>query len=248
MPRDLSTAPGKCVLLYATDVSSHDAFGPNLRRRRLQQRIALEEIAARTNVSLELWEGLERNDLSRWPTGVAARAYIRDYASILDLDPDETVDEFCRVTPHGDRRRARQLQETAALLRHQVLVWRDDLPAGTNRERRTAPGISHDSQDSLSVNTSLRPRVAVLDLIVVVVLAAGVSAAFRVNVWTTLLVTTLLYHGLSTALLGCAPTIWMLDAFVSARRPWDHGRLRSVFRGVSLLATKRATQDHRAAD
>src|SRR5258708_6484615 len=98
-----------------------EAFGPNLRRRRLQRGISLEQLTACTNVSLELWEAMERNDFSRWPTGVAARGYIRDYAVIVGLDRDETVDEFCRITSHGDRRGYRVLRETAALLEHELV-------------------------------------------------------------------------------------------------------------------------------
>src|SRR5260221_12771315 len=87
-----------------TFMRAADAFVLNLRRLRLQKGISLDEIAAQTNVSVELWEAMERNDFSRWPTGVSARAYIRDYASIVGADRDDAVDEFCRVTAHGERR------------------------------------------------------------------------------------------------------------------------------------------------
>src|SRR5437763_11826382 len=97
------------------------AFGPNLRRLRLQRGISLETISARTNVTIELRQAMESNDFSRWPTGVAARAYIRDYAAILGLDRDETVDEFCSVTSHGDRRGYRLQRESATLLGHYLV-------------------------------------------------------------------------------------------------------------------------------
>src|SRR5215831_8536350 len=85
-------------------MTSREAFGPNLRRLRLRAGISIEEVSARTNVSAELWEAMEHNDFSRWPTGVAARAYVRDYATIVGLDPDETIDEFCRIVPDGAKR------------------------------------------------------------------------------------------------------------------------------------------------
>ena len=56
--------------------------------------LSLEDLSARTKVSVELWDAMERNDFSRWPAGVAARSYIRSYAAV-GADPNATVDEFC---------------------------------------------------------------------------------------------------------------------------------------------------------
>ena len=77
-------------------MSERDAFGPNLRRIRIQRGISVLDIVSRTNVNAALWEGLERNDLSRWPTGIYARAYVRSYAKAIGVDPESTVDQFCR--------------------------------------------------------------------------------------------------------------------------------------------------------
>jgi transcriptional regulator with XRE-family HTH domain len=104
------------------------AFGPNLRRIRTQRGISLERIAADTKVGIALWAGLERNDLSRWPTGIYSRAYIRAYAQAIGLDPEATVDEFCRVFPHGDRRAVAGIRAHAEIVGHDELEWRDDLP------------------------------------------------------------------------------------------------------------------------
>src|SRR5215467_13411235 len=95
---------------------SRDAFGPNLRRIRIQRGISIESIADSTRVSADLWHGLERNDLSRWPAGIFARAYVRQYAEAIGVDPDATVDEFCRWFSQGDRRSARLVREQAALV------------------------------------------------------------------------------------------------------------------------------------
>src|SRR5689334_8952884 len=104
-PADLCALPASASLRHvgrvlacraSDDMSGREAFGPNLRRLRLQRGISLEEIARRTKVSAELWAGLERNDLSRWPTGIFARAYVREYAHVLGIEAEHTVDEFCR--------------------------------------------------------------------------------------------------------------------------------------------------------
>ncbi len=106
---------------------SREAFGPNLRRARVQAGVSLQTIVETTNVSQLLWEGLERNDLSRWPNGVFARAFVREYAQLVGLDPDATVDEFCRWFSQGDRRVEPVLRASAEIVNHQ-LEWQDEVP------------------------------------------------------------------------------------------------------------------------
>lgn len=120
-------------------MSAREAFGPNLRRIRIQRGVSLEHISHDTKVSVDLWKGLEQNDFSRWPTGIYARAYVRSYALAIGVDPDTTVDDFCRWFPHGDRRVARVVRESAEIVGHQDLQWRDDL-AGMQVDRRAAGG------------------------------------------------------------------------------------------------------------
>ena len=83
-------------------MSEKDTFGPRLRAERERRGISIETIASVTKVGGDLWEGLERNDFSRWPSGIFARAFVRDYARAIALDADEVVDEFCRLFPVGD--------------------------------------------------------------------------------------------------------------------------------------------------
>ena len=120
-------------------MSERDAFGPNLRRIRVQRGVHLGQIVAATNVSLSLWEGLERNDFSRWPTGIYARAYVRSYAKAIGADPESTVDDFCRWFPHGDRRAELVIRGQADIVGHEDLEWRDHVPtAVTDGDRRGA--------------------------------------------------------------------------------------------------------------
>ena len=109
-------------------MSEREAFGPNLRRVRVQRGIALDTIAAATKVSVDLFSGLERNDFSRWPTGIYARAYVRAYALEIGVDPEGTVDDFCRWFPQGDRRVARVVREQAALVGHDS-QFKDEITA-----------------------------------------------------------------------------------------------------------------------
>jgi hypothetical protein len=109
-------------------MSGREAFGPNLRRTRLQCGVSLDRITAETNVPVELWEGMERNDFSRWPSGIFARAYVRAYAAAVGVDPETTVEEFCRWFPQGDRRAHPLMQAHAEVIGHN-LEWHDDVPA-----------------------------------------------------------------------------------------------------------------------
>src|SRR5258705_13640555 len=87
-------------------MSDRDTFGPRLRSERERRGISIDTIVAVTKVGADLWLGLERNDFSKWPSGIFARAFIRDYAKAVGLDADDIVDEFCRLFPQGDRRAA----------------------------------------------------------------------------------------------------------------------------------------------
>jgi len=71
-----------------------ESFGAGLRQRREKQQIALSTIAEQTKIKLSLLEGLERDDLSRWPAGIFRRAFVRDYARAIGLQPDNVVREF----------------------------------------------------------------------------------------------------------------------------------------------------------
>ncbi len=101
-------------------MSDRDTFGPRLRAERERRGISLETIASVTKVGGDLWDGLERNDFSRWPSGIFARAFVRDYARAIGLDSDEVVDEFCRLFPLGDRRASRLIQAQAQLIGHHL--------------------------------------------------------------------------------------------------------------------------------
>src|SRR5437867_5357746 len=116
---------------------SREAFGPNLRRIRMQQGISLYQIAEATKVSADLWAGLEKNDFSTWPTGIFARAYVRQYAQAIGVDPDGTVDEFCRWFPQGDRRAERVVRGQAELIGH-ALDWEEQIPPTVEVDRRGA--------------------------------------------------------------------------------------------------------------
>jgi transcriptional regulator with XRE-family HTH domain len=74
-------------------------FGQQLRRQRERAGISLDTIARRTNVMASLFAALEEGDCSRWPPGVYGRGFLRGYALVVGLDPDEVIQEAAELYP-----------------------------------------------------------------------------------------------------------------------------------------------------
>jgi hypothetical protein len=115
---------------------AQETFIARLRRHRERNQVSITQIAIATRVKPEMFEAFERNDLTEWPRGLYARAWIRGYAIAVGLDAIDTVDEFCRLFPHGDRRGARTVQEVAAIVAHPS-EYREDIAPELDRRGRT---------------------------------------------------------------------------------------------------------------
>ncbi len=183
-------------------MSDRDTFGPRLRAERERRGISLDTIAAVTNVSADLWDGLERNDVSRWPSGIFARSFVRDYARAIGLDEAEVVNDFCRLFPNGDRRARRLIEAHARIIGHKPKV--DDQVGGLPLEgdRRAAP--TKPSEPAKAVRVLLAPRTVatVLDTAGVLAMAGGASYVFRTGFYETAGVLAILYYGVATMTLG----------------------------------------------
>jgi len=116
---------------------AQETFIARLRRHRERSNVSIQQIATTTRVKPDLFEAFERNDLSGWPRGLYARAWIRGYATAVGLDAIDTVDEFCRLFPQGDRRMAVTVQEVAAIVAHPS-EYREDIAPELDRRRNGA--------------------------------------------------------------------------------------------------------------
>ncbi|HSD67084.1 MAG TPA: RodZ domain-containing protein [Vicinamibacteria bacterium] len=76
------------------------SFGDNLRRQRDVRGVSLREIAEGTKISVRFLQALEEDRLDVLPGGLFPRAFVRQYALFLGLDPERTVTEF--VAAHGE--------------------------------------------------------------------------------------------------------------------------------------------------
>ena len=181
-------------------MSDQQTFGPRLRRERERRGISIETIAAATKVGSDLWEGLERNDFSRWPAGIFARAFIRDYARVVGLDSEELVDEFCRLFPVGDRRVDRVIKAQAELIGHNAAAIESAalLPAG--EDRRAGPT----SAQADYLRLAPRAVAAVVDASAVLLLGGMCALVLDTPFWGSVGVIAILYHAASS-FAGASP-------------------------------------------
>jgi cytoskeletal protein RodZ len=109
----------------------------------MRTRVTIEEIATNLRIRPDLIEALENNDLTGWPRGLYSRAWIRAYALAVDLDPVDTVEEFCRLFPQGDRRTGGTIQEIASIVASSS-AYRDEFSHEQGR-RSTDQVVSDDA-------------------------------------------------------------------------------------------------------
>ena len=170
------------------------AFGLELRRAREHAGLTLDQIAEATKISASLFAGLERNDFSRWPSGIFRRAFIRSYADTVGLDPEEVVSRFVRLFPEPGDEPARpedagaaSVPQGGAPLR---LVLDHPAPRRSAVVARTARGLG----------------AAGIDVLVALLPAAVVSLiAGRDWFWMSAFCIGLVGHLASLAFLGATP-------------------------------------------
>ncbi len=184
-------------------MSDTDTFGQRLRAERERRGISLDTIASVTKVGVDLWEGLERNDFSRWPSGIFARAFVRDYARAIGLDSDEAVDEFCRLFPIGDRRASRLIQAQAQLIGHHLSYAES---AGMpNRDRRSAPPVDHEQAIIVRGRLAARALSTAIDAAASLVLSFGVAVVTGLQFWPVAGMVTVMYYTGMTVAFGASP-------------------------------------------
>jgi hypothetical protein len=122
-------------------MTPQETFITRLRRHRERNRVSLDEIVAATRIKREQLEAFERGDLNVWPRGIYARAWIRGYASVIGVDPIDTVDEFCKLFPQGDRRVEETFREFSAIIAHPSTYQDEFEHAAEGDRRRPSPQV-----------------------------------------------------------------------------------------------------------
>ena len=177
-------------------VSEDESFGTWLRHERERRHISLESVADRTKINIGLFKGLERDDLSRWPSGLFRRSFIRAYATATGLDAEAVVLEFQARFPDPDESR-------------KLLFGADPpsvgdergLPAATSQLRLSLADDAQPIFSELRENLLQRCQAVVWDLTVVSTIGA-VLVAFGVEFWMSLATATIGYYALAVLLFG----------------------------------------------
>jgi transcriptional regulator with XRE-family HTH domain len=193
-------------------MGDRDNFGQRLRRERERRGISLEQLAAETKVAVDLWQGLERGDLGRWPAGIFARSFVRTYASRLGLNPKEILDEFCRLYPLADRRLESIIRAQAETIGVTSEYADDKARAPRGGDRRTTPeGPAPSSGDAPGAVVAQRTLAATLDIALVLVAAFIAARVTNRDIWMPLGVMSLTYYGLAFVAFGATPAALLID-------------------------------------
>jgi transcriptional regulator with XRE-family HTH domain len=213
-----------------------EGIGARLRAERERHGVSLSTIAASTKISVSLFEGLERDDVSRWPQGIFRRAFVREYARAIGLDPEETLNDFLERFPDplaapapgeddqagagspGGNGNPERLRRPRTVLRLTLA----DMP-GSHAGGRPLVGIGK------------RCAAVALDATAVVAVALALYVALG-SFWLSLAVFTFCYYTGATLVLGNTPAV----RFFASRAPGPRRRDDSgdhYFDGIGAMAS-----------
>jgi transcriptional regulator with XRE-family HTH domain len=163
-------------------------LGMWLRRERERRGVTLSQISEQTKLSTAILEGLEADDLSRWPGGIFRRAYSRSYATAVGLDPDLIVRRVEEAHPVAD---GDPTQIPTATTGTQTVTRAPAVPSSVR-----------------SISGRTRALAVSLDLLVAGALGFGFAAAGSRLLWPVLAIAA--YHALGLLVAGRSPMLALL--------------------------------------
>lgn len=200
------------------------SFGARLRHERERRQISIASIAESTKILGALLEGLENNDVSRWPTGLYRRAFMRAYANAIGLDAEATVKEFLERFPDAESSQALATSPPAPVLPAWAPAPSTPKPPPVSSAATSPAG----GEDRMLLATTIRigaPRLgtwfsngvlvrgfrlrcvaAAIDLFVVSVLGLACYAVLG-QLWAPLSIAAAAYYAGGVLLLGNTPGV-----------------------------------------
>jgi transcriptional regulator with XRE-family HTH domain len=175
--------------------SAESSFGKRLRQERERRRITLDSIAGNTKINITLLKGLERDDVSRWPSGIFRRSFIREYANAIGLNAEEITREFLNRFPDPDEAAPAAPAPPKA-------------PEPPTLRLKLDDGAKWTLEGSLLGESWRRAAAFACDL-AVCLLVAGLFFLVLGLWWKPLALMTLMYYGASVLLLGNAPGVFL---------------------------------------
>lgn len=220
------------------------SLGARLRHQREARGISLGTIAEQSKIKASLLEALERDDVSRWPTGIFRRAYVRSYAGAIGLDADVAVREFLAAHPdpyQAEAASASEAEGSAPGSRPptRIRMLLDTAVGAISRHRRSrsaAPPVSPDvpellervepaaalSNESSTVNARAE-RAPALDITAVSRLCTAFGRVELADQVSPLL------EEAATLLGALGIVVWLPDESASCLKPTlSHGYSRKV--------------------
>lgn len=195
-----STGNGDTISEMTEPTTTVGAF---LRGERERRGIALKAISEQTKISVPLLEGLEADDLARWPGGIFRRAFVRGYAGCVGLDPDDVVRRV--EAEHPSQEPDRTVLTPAA-------ATADAVPAAQPAAEMTPRLVTSAPPRPAPRRVRFPRRERILgtaaDVTVALVLGLASAAAGSRMLWPVLLIAA--YYALGGLLTGTTPMMALL--------------------------------------
>ena len=167
-----------------------------MRREREGRKISIAAISESTKILGALLEGLENDDVSRWPIGFYRRAFLRAYANAIGVDADAALKEFLEQFPDPE--------EVAASPVPNPAVQR---PASPPALRVQAPAAGAWFTDgALVTGFGTRCFAVAVDLFVVSVMGLALFAVLGMF-WAPTFLASVAYYSVSILVLGNTPGV-----------------------------------------
>ncbi|HTI37659.1 MAG TPA: helix-turn-helix transcriptional regulator [Vicinamibacterales bacterium] len=192
-------------------MSEPTTLGSWLRRERERRGVTLAKISEETKVAVPLLEGLEGDDLSRWPGGIFRRAFARSYATAIGLDPELLVRRVEEEHPSEPVAPTTGPAETRAVAPPSPKLV--DSTAGRAQPVPQEPGTAQDARPmsaarALSSPLAARLQATALDLLVAGSIGLGFAAAGSRLLWPVIAIAA--YHSVGLLLTGTTPMMALL--------------------------------------
>jgi transcriptional regulator with XRE-family HTH domain len=176
------------------------SFGARLRYERERRNISIATIADNTKILGALLEGLEHDDVSRWPTtGFYRRAFLRAYARAIGVDVDSTLTEFSELYPDPDEKSTLPSDKARA-------TPLPEAPAGAPTCMSAPAAGAWFAEGPLVKGVGLRCFAAAVDFFVLAVMGVALFAALGMF-WAPLCLATGAYYSVSILVLGNTPGV-----------------------------------------
>jgi len=223
------------------DSQADPSFGRRLRRERERRKIALASIAENSKISASLLEALERDDVSRWPSGIFRKSFIRAYAQAIGLDPDETTREFLERFPDPHDPGLAPLSPTATPPAPSAPV----APASTTGPGRPTLKVSvmpttgrTFARGRVLTGFSNRAMAIAWDAGIVITLGLLLYAAVG-SLWGPLCLAMTIYYAIGVLVFGNTPGVCLCAPSLGEAGSAPHSSLASVLREAAAVIRPR---------